>query len=51
MFPIKNIEGLQKLNEAVSLEIQEKTVRLQDKLGEENYHEDAKIHLNRLLMQ
>ena len=42
MFPIRNVEDLQKLNEAVSLQNQVHTVRLQDKLGEQNYHEDAK---------
>ena len=42
MFPIRNVEVLQTLNEAVSLQNQVKTVRLQDKLGEQNYHEDAK---------
>ena len=42
MFPIRNVEVLQTLNEAVSLQNQVKKVRLQDKLGEQNYHEDAK---------
>ena len=42
MLPIKNIEDLQKLNETVSLQNQVHKVRLQDKLGEQNYHEDAK---------
>ena len=42
MFPIRNVEELQKLNEAVSLQNQAHDVRLQDKLGEQNYHEDAK---------
>ena len=42
MFPIRNVEDLQNLNEAVSLQNQVKAVRLQDKLGERNYHEDAK---------
>ena len=40
LYPIKNIEDLQKLNESVSLEEQVKVVRLQDKLGEQNYHHD-----------
>ena len=40
MFPIKNVEDLQKLNEAFSLESQVKAVRLQDKLGEQNFHEN-----------
>ena len=41
MFPIKNVEDLQKLNETISLQNQVHEVRLQDKLGEQNYHEDA----------
>ena len=46
MFPIRNVKGLQNLNEAVSLQNQVKAVRLQDKLGEQNYHEDAKKIIN-----
>ena len=42
MFPIRNVKDLQKLNEAVSLQNQVHEVRLQDKLGEQNYLEDAK---------
>ena len=41
MFPIKNEEDLQKLNEAISLQNQVHEVRLQGKVGEQNYHEDA----------
>ena len=40
LFPIKNREDLEKLNEAVSLQNQVKVVRLQDKLGKQNFHED-----------
>ena len=40
MFPIKKVEDLQNLNEAVSLQNQVKVVRLQDKLGKQNFHED-----------
>ena len=40
LFPIRNREDLEKLNEAVSLQNQVKVVRLQDKLGEQNFHED-----------
>ena len=40
MFPIRNVEDLQNLNEAVSLQEQVKVVRLQNKLGEQNFHED-----------
>ena len=42
IFPIKDKEDLQKLNELISLKNQVQEVRLQDKLGEQNYHEDAK---------
>ena len=42
MFPIRNIEDLQNLNEAVSLQNQVKVVRLQDKLGKQNFHEELK---------
>ena len=40
LFPIKNKEDLEKLNELVSLQNQVKTVRLQDKLGKQNFRED-----------
>ena len=40
LFPIRNREDLEKLNEAVLLQNQVKVVRLQDKLGEQNFHED-----------
>ena len=42
LYPIKDIENLEKLNEAVSLQNQVKVVRLQNKLGEQNFHEDMK---------
>ena len=42
LFPIKDREDLEKLNELVSLENQVKVVRLQNKLGEQNFHEDMK---------
>ena len=42
LFPIKDREDLEKLNELVSLENQVKVVRLQDKLGKQNFHEDMK---------
>ena len=45
MFPIKNVEDLQKLDELVSLQNQVQEVRLWDKLGERNFHEDIeKVH-------
>ena len=42
MFPIKDREDLQKLNEVVSLQNEVKVVQLQDKLGKQNFHEDMK---------
>ena len=42
MFPIKNREDLENLNDIVSLENQVKLIRLQDKLGKQNFHEDMK---------
>ena len=40
LYPIKDREDLQKLNELVSLQNRVKVVRLQDKLGKQNFHED-----------
>ena len=42
LYPFNNREDLKKLDEAVSLQNQVQEVRLQDKLGEQNYHEDTK---------
>ena len=42
LYPINNREDLQKFDEAVSLQNQVNEVRLQDKLGDQIYHEDAK---------
>ena len=42
MFPFKNVEDLQKLNELVSSENQVKAIRLQAKLGEQKFHKDLK---------
>ena len=42
LYSIKDREDLEKLNELVSLESQVKAVRLQDKLGKQNFHEDMK---------
>ena len=42
LYSIKNIEELEKLNELVSLQDQVKVVKLQDKLGQQNFHEDMK---------
>ena len=42
LIPIKEREDLKNLNELVSLQDQVKVVRLQDKLGKQNFHEDMK---------
>ena len=42
LYSIKNKEELEKLNELVSLQNQVQEVRLQDKLGKQNFHEDMK---------
>ena len=42
MFPIKEREDLENLNELVSLQNQVKAVRLQDKTGKQKFHEDIK---------
>ena len=41
-YPIKDTENLQNINELVSLQNQVKVVRLQDKLGKQNFHENMK---------
>ena len=40
MFPIRNVEDLHNMKEVVSLQNQVKVVRLQDKLGKQDFHED-----------
>ena len=42
LLPIKDGEDLDKLEELASLQDQVKVVRLQDKLGKQNFHEDMK---------
>ena len=42
LYSIKDREDLENLEELVSLENQVKVVRLQDKLGKQNFHEDMK---------
>ena len=49
MFAINNREDLDKLIELASLQDQVKVVRLQVKLGKQNFHEDMKKYLNQLL--
>ena len=42
LFAINNREDLKNLNELASLQDQVKAVKLQDKLGKQNFHEDMK---------
>ena len=42
LYAIKKNDDLENLNELVTLQNQVKTVRLQDKLGKQNFHEDMK---------
>ena len=42
LFAINNREDLENLNELTSLQDQVKAVRLQDKLGKQNFHDDMK---------
>ena len=42
LYSIKNEEDLEKLNEAISLQKQVQEIRLQNKLGDQNYHEHIK---------
>ena len=42
LYSIKDREDIEKLNELASLQDQVKAVRLQDKLGKQNFHEDMK---------
>ena len=42
LFPIKDREDLENLNNLVSLQEQVKVVKIQDKLGKQNFHEDMR---------
>ena len=42
MFPIKNGEDLEKIEELVSTQNKVEDLRLKDRLGEQNYHENTK---------
>ena len=42
LYSIKNVDDLEILNKLVSLQDQVKVVKLQDKLGKQNFHEDMK---------
>ena len=41
LYSIKNVEDLKDLNELVTLQDQVKTVKIQDKLGEQNCHQKS----------
>ena len=45
LYSIKNVEELENLNELIPLQNQINEVRLQDKLGEQNYHQNTKIFI------
>ena len=51
LYSIKNGEDLEKLEELASLQNQVKVVRLQDRLGEQNFHKNKRKRLNQLLIQ
>ena len=42
LYSIEDREDLENLEELISLENQVKVVKLQDKLGKQNFHEDMK---------
>ena len=42
LYSIKNIEGLEKLEELASLKNQAEEIRLQDKLGKQKFHENRR---------
>ena len=42
LYSLKNVEDLQKLNELILLKDQVREIKLQNKLGEQNYREDVK---------
>ena len=48
LYSIKDREDIKNLEELVSLENQVKVVKLQDKLGKQNFHEDMNLLLNHL---
>ena len=51
LFPIKNRENSEKLEELASLKNQVEEARLQDRLGKQNFQENIKNYLNQLLIQ
>ena len=48
MCAINNREDLDKLEELASLQVEVKVVRLQDRLGKQNFHENMEKSLNLL---
>ena len=50
LYSIKDGKDLEKLEELASLQNQVKVVRLQDKVGKQNFHQDMKNYLNQLLI-
>ena len=46
LYPTKNKEELEKLEELASLQSQLKAVKVQGKLGKQNFPEDVKKYLN-----
>ena len=48
-YAIKNVDDLENSKYLASLQNQVKVVRLQDKLGKQNFHEDMKKSMNLLL--
>ena len=51
LYSIQNREDLEKLGELISLQNQVDEVRLQEKLGEQHFHEYMKKLWNQLLIQ
>ena len=51
LYSIKDKEYLEKLEELASIQNQVKVVTLQDKLGEQKFHENIKKYWNQLLIQ
>ena len=51
LYSIINLEELENLNDLVSLQIQVREVRSQDRLGKQNFQEKTKNYLNQLRIQ
>ena len=50
LLPTKNREDLDQFEELASIQRQVKDLRIQDKLGKQNFHENTKKYLNQLLI-